>query len=93
MSLPLIVHVADCHLADAQFEAQNISLDGAYVTSAQSLEVGQQFDLELQFAKSAEVIRCRARVMRCEKLGERFGIGLSFRQDLSDLLGLPRNRS
>lgn len=79
LSLPLRVRDRDLPASHADLQAQNISLDGAYVTSSQPLEIGQEPDIELQFA-AAQVMQCKARVTRCEKLGDEYGIGRSFRR-------------
>ncbi len=79
LTLPLEMHALGLPAQEMSLEAQNISLDGAYVSSSKSLPVGQELEIELQLAKAPQPVRCKARVTRCEKLGDKFGIGLSFR--------------
>jgi phosphoribosyl 1,2-cyclic phosphodiesterase len=79
LPVPVVLHVRDAPADCAQMQAQNLSLDGAYVHSPQAWEIGRDLDLELQFAGATQVIHCKARVMRCDNLGDVFGIGVSFR--------------
>jgi phosphoribosyl 1,2-cyclic phosphodiesterase len=79
LSVPVMLRVRDVPEDKAQMQAQNLSLDGAYVLSSHPWNIGQDLHIELQFAAATPPIRSKARVTRCEKLGGKFGIGLSFR--------------
>jgi hypothetical protein len=68
--------------AARQLLLENLSLDGSYFVSATAFQLGQELDLQLQLPGSTPDqpnFQCKVRVVRVEKVGERFGIGVSFR--------------
>jgi hypothetical protein len=65
-----------------QTEVQNLSLDGLYFLSDAPLEPGSIVDLELRLVVpdvGKEIIRASAKVVRCERVGDKAGIGVTFR--------------
>ena len=67
--------------AHTMFDAQDITLDGAFLAGALFLEVDEVFEVELSFDDS-QTIRAKVRVERVEK-GEKPGMAVSF-AELSD---------
>ncbi len=60
---------------------ENISLDGAYFFINHPFDNGVELDLEIELApRQAELekIRTQARVVRCERIGDKAGIGVTF---------------
>ena len=59
---------------------QNISLDGIYVLVPSPIQPGEEIDIELRSAGGGhELVRAKARVVRCEQVGAQFGLGLTLR--------------
>ena len=77
--LPLSVRLAS---EENQTEVQNLSLDGLYFLSDTPLEPGSIVDLEIRLnvpAVGKETIKASAKVVRCERVGDKAGIGVTFR--------------
>lgn len=80
--LPLIVWSRDEGNAEEHTLAENISLDGAYFLADQPLETGKQLTVDIHLALPTDhegKIRASARVVRCDKVGDKAGVGITFR--------------
>ena len=80
--LPLAVRMRDVATREEYTLVENISLDGAYFFANHPLETGKQLDVEIELSpqKGHEgKITASARVVRCERIGDKAGIGITFR--------------
>lgn len=83
LSVPLVLRMGKSATKDERkVYVTSLSLDGAHFVSDSAMEIGSTFEAELEFPGQTGPgggIKSVARVMRCEKLGDKFGIGVSFR--------------
>lgn len=80
--LPLAIRLREATSQEEFTLAENISLDGAYFYADQPLETGKHLDVEIDLTpqKGHEgKIKASARVVRCERVGEKAGIAITFR--------------
>ncbi len=76
---PVVVRVLGTQVRQYDGALENISFGGAYLVSSAPLPPGQLVEIELQGKDNEKFIKAKARVVRCVKIGSRFGIGISFR--------------
>ncbi len=77
--LPLSVQIEN---EQNQAHAENISLDGAYFLSDTPLPTGMQLEMEIRLVPPEGhdgTLRATARVVRCERVGDKAGVGVTFR--------------
>ncbi len=77
--LPMSVQLED---QQNQSLAENISLDGAYFLSDVPIETGTKLEIEIRLQAPEGhdgAIRATARVVRCERVGDKAGVGVTFR--------------
>jgi phosphoribosyl 1,2-cyclic phosphodiesterase len=82
VALPVCIRIDGQPLHSGHAAVQNISLDGAYFLSGAQMTLGEEVEVELQFPGTEggeSTIRTKAHVMRCERIGDQYGIGVSFR--------------
>lgn len=80
VSIPVVVRIREQETDLKHTIVENVSLDGAYFLAPAPMQLGQEVALELQQGGSGNrVLKVQARVMRCEKIGDKFGIGVTFR--------------
>ncbi len=80
--IPVVVRISHARAPRlGNTTVENISLGGAYFVSPMAIELGEELEVEL-LSKNEEAdssLKARARVVRCVKIGDKFGIGISFR--------------
>jgi phosphoribosyl 1,2-cyclic phosphodiesterase len=77
--LPLSVRLAS---GEKHTEVQNLSLDGLYFISDYPVEPGSIVEIEIKLippVAEKETIKAQAKVVRCERVGDKAGIGVTFR--------------
>ncbi|MGI9101722.1 MAG: MBL fold metallo-hydrolase [Terriglobales bacterium] len=79
VSIPVVVRIRDTGVKLAKTIVANISLDGAYILAPMPIEIGQEVEIELQQGITNKPLKTSARVMRCERLGDKYGVGITFR--------------
>jgi len=81
VSIPATMTVSPATIAQ-QVLLENLSLDGSYFLTPMEVSVGQEIEFQMRFPgtdPNQPTIQCKVRVVRVEKVGDQFGIGVSFR--------------
>ncbi len=83
--LPLSVRLRDTVSKQERTIVENLSLDGAFFLTEDPLPTGTHVEVEIELAPadnqspSSSRIKATAKVVRCEKIGGKAGIGITFR--------------
>jgi phosphoribosyl 1,2-cyclic phosphodiesterase len=80
--LPLAVRMHDVETDEEYTLVENISLDGAYFLANSPIEAGKEIELEIALSPNgggSGKIKAVGRVVRCEPMGEKVGVGVTFR--------------
>jgi phosphoribosyl 1,2-cyclic phosphodiesterase len=81
VALPLAVRLHDLATQEEYTLAENISLDGAYFLAQRPFETGKELELGIEVSGNghSRKIIAAARVVRCEPVGDKVGVGITFR--------------
>ncbi len=82
LPLPLVVRFRDPSSKEEQTFVENLSLDGAFFLSDGPMPTGTQVEVEIELVPPEghdPKIKASARVVRCERIGDKAGIGITFR--------------
>jgi phosphoribosyl 1,2-cyclic phosphodiesterase len=80
VSIPATVTISSGTVAQ-QVLLENLSLDGSYFLTPTEVSLGQEIEFQLRFPGTDpnQPTKCQVRVVRVEKVGNQFGVGVSFR--------------